>query len=411
MTIPSSAVVYAPWFLSCCLGFLSNFLFSVLGSLTAAEPVAALILPVLVSGKVVRREKWFADLDQGRLMLVALSIVISMAGYMLSDLYWGSSLLQSAKGMARFGVLAINACVLWMLFAEHRNAWVGFIVGVILGRVVVTFVQTPLFNDYWKFGFALPVAYATLLYTAWLGRKYVLWTSCCLVALAAVNVFFGSRSAALLIFLFALQRPFGYRKSAGYSVVLTGIALLGVVAILGFSGQSQRQSTTRSDIERWTHIRFCIDGIARNPVIGNGTWYEASGFVEHYYELLYRNSEYGRYGGFETQSGPLQISMHTQLLNGWAEGGILGSAFFFVCLLLALRDLLFLPVDDRDPADEIRDFFLIQCLMALAFSPFSGLARWPLAFQLWYLLRRRTIASRKEPDRRRSSTWGAASVQ
>lgn len=367
------------------LGFLSLFTMKGLGTITLAEPIAAALLPLMVSDRIARREPWFEVLDRPRLFLAVAALVISIVGYVLSDLYWGSPLLMSMKGIARLGVLLTNALSLWMLLDRNPMGWIAYMVGTIAGHVAVTLLYTPLFNDYWKFGFAAPVTFTCLLVCAFLGKRYLFVSSVLLLVLVGAHILFGSRGAALSLLAFTAQRPFAYQKGRRHVAIFLLISASAVAAVLTLNSLSVRQNTSRSDIERATHLRFCLDGILKHPLIGNGTWYTASGYFEHYHEVLYRESSFGKSGGFEF-GGPLEISIHAQLLNGWCEGGVLGAVFFFVCLGLTGCDLLFRSVVPNRPADEIRDNFMIECIFALAFNPFSGLSRWPIAFQLWFVL-------------------------
>ena len=103
-------------------------------------------------------------------------------------------------------------------------------------------------------------------------------------------------------------------------------------------------------------------------------------------EIRAENAREAGVGGFGDDDGA-DMAIHSQVLVGLAEGGVLGGSFFLiygVFLVLALYDMAVLRPWDR--LTMVILFLLLSGLLNLLFTPFSGAARVDIAATVGILL-------------------------
>jgi hypothetical protein len=163
------------------------------------------------------------------------------------------------------------------------------------------------------------------------------------------------------------------------SVIIAGILLIAVAGgsvfvvkhfgeRYGFSRRAQNSDATRlaNAIVAWSAIRD-------SPVIGYGSWPRNPEFARQRDKLVAKAK------GIPVNRMASQenlIITHSQILQSWLEGGILGLCFF-LCLgwqmirLLSWQTL----VSPYTPLTPVLTFVLLDCAYAMVFSPFSGTQR------------------------------------
>jgi len=119
-----------------------------------------------------------------------------------------------------------------------------------------------------------------------------------------------------------------------------------------------------------------VDAIQRSPVFGLGSWVWDAGMWNVYAQSMGRSS-------LPDSASSEALGPHSQLLQAWAEAGLLGIFFFLYfgnILARALWKLFFRwKLDMMSP---LFLFYLLLSLWALLFSPFANLHRFQIAVSL-----------------------------
>lgn len=310
---------------------------------------------------------------------------LAFAGYIVADVYRGSTPHDIMRGWARMVFLAMDLiAIVFLLGAAGRErmmaTFVAFQWGYVAGGVLKALFGEVIFGDYWKFGYAIPVTIAALLLAPRLG----FWaTQLVCIAIGGLHMALDFRSMGalclLLPFAMVLQR---LRRSQ--LLVALPVCLALALGAVGGSYYSSRVDSAeaaarsgRSDIERGAMLQAAWDGFRRSPVIGNGSWFSKSDVMDEFYAIRYARSKEAGIGSFtaEEEDGMVMV-IHSQLLVGLAEGGIFGGCFFLVyggLIVWAIGHLALQRLWDRWSAIQL--FTLVFSAWSLCMSPFSGLHR------------------------------------
>lgn len=304
---------------------------------------------------------------------------VALLGYVLADIYWGSSGDDMARGWARMIFLGIDVLAFAYLFdLPGRHPLVGFVcfeVGYALGGAAATLSGNVLFDDYWKFGWGLPVTITVLLLAPRLGFWFC--QLACL-ALTAVHVAFEFRSMAAICAAAPALMIF-QRCTPRTRVIALGAGL--ALVVLGASYLSNRRSedtarSARSDVERSAMVQAAWEGFMRSPWLGNGSWFSKSNVMQEFYAIRYDNSIRQGVGSYEKDEADSTVAIHSQILTSLAEGGVLGGAFFAfygAMLLWTLGSVILTHA--WTVWSNLCAFFLLLKISDLATSPFSGAHR------------------------------------
>lgn len=306
---------------------------------------------------------------------------VALLGYMISDISWGSTSGDMARGWARMIFLTVDIVAVAFLFdVPGRRPEIGFIIyqiGYAVGGVLITLRGGVLFDDYWKFGWGLPVTIAVLILAPTAGF-WVAQAAC--LTLGVVHVALGFRSVGALclalpaVMLFQRLTP-RQRVLALTAAGLLAAILLGTGRLTLRSGDGDVRST-RSDIERTAMVQAAWEGFLRSPWVGNGSWFSKSNVMQEFFSLRYEKSMYYGVGSFGQDDGDFGIAIHSQILVTLAEGGILGGCFFLfygAMLLWALGHLVLTRAWEW--TSHLCVFYLLLKFSDLFTSPFSGFYR------------------------------------
>jgi len=267
-------------------------------------------------------------------MLVVASAILTMIGYVVSDLVRGTSEAQYLRGWARNAMVIVSAIVLSAFVAkDKRNIW-WFIAGLSLGSILWFEVvqRLPLRSpEAWKFNYAVNVSLLLACTAAFLPRKVV---AVLFMLLGVYSVTMDFRiHGALCVVVGTLLWATGTvdpRKAMVTMVKLGMILLVGMVAAVTLVNMTKNDYTdqrrTSSNVGRLLGIHVGLAAIANSPIVGYGSWptdpelVRISRQVTREYE-----AETGRSTG-----GEVFLNAHSQILNAWLEGGVLGAAFYMV---------------------------------------------------------------------------------
>jgi hypothetical protein len=328
------------------------------------------------------------------LALVLIAQLVAFSSYIVSDLWCQSLPRDMLRGWLRMIFVLVDTAALALLFGAGSRTFLLLQIGTILS-CLFTFLEGPLFNDYWKFCFAYPVTvvvllaaprllgcWATVLASLLLGilhlhmRYRILGWVCLLLAALLIGANILPRLGRKYIFL------------ACTSLLLAGMPW----AFRTFL--TDPAEVDRSNIERSAMMQAAWEGFLASPLIGNGSWFSTSNVWDNF--LIIRSQkarESGRGFGFDATSFE-GVAIHSQILTALAEGGLFGGTFFFIYTVLILLSFWFLLTDATwHWLMPIRLSILITSLTGVVMDPFSGTAR--LGIGIGFALSLVLLAERK----------------
>jgi O-antigen ligase len=357
--------------LAFCCGALQSLTVNLVGEIYAAE----LLLPLIGfaalcarNGDAVFRERVFWSL--------ILALGVTLCGYVISDFVRDTRPDQYLRGWGRVLLLATDFAALCMLLRQdRRNLW-WFALGMGIGGILHLrlILHTPI--SIWKFGYAEPM----LLFAAAAGcflpiRLAAAW----LGVLGLTSMWYDFRSFAAICFLLATYmwlraaRPWQPLVGGGKSLrLLIAGGFAGALALATLAMTESDYSIHRraeSNAGRSAAFEVGLIAISRSPLIGYGSWTEDRELAELYLKRYLDkrgvrdpNADAGRH-----------FTPHSQVLQSWVEGGVLGAAFFLMLGYQLLRSAkwsaLARPVDMLTP---LILYLLFSCAWNLFMSPFSA---------------------------------------
>lgn len=304
--------------------------------------------------------------------------MIAFFGYVMSDLYRGSDPHDFMRGWARMIFLAVDLLATSFLFGISS---VNFVlmggVGVALGLCAFTTFVGPLFGDYWKFGYGGPL---TVLLVVIVPNISMSLTPLAVAAMGCLHLALGFRSLGaecllLAVLLLVLRFP-PRTRSFVLPVLVVGAGAAAAVFYLSHQGEAEGNRATRSNVERSAMMTAAWDGFAGSPLVGQGSWFSKSSVMTHFVDLRTQWASEAGIGGFDTEDNSETVTLHSQILVGLAEGGILGGCFFIVYGLNIVWAIGFCVL--RRPLDKVSAIYLLVLVASLSnlfFSPFSGAHR------------------------------------
>ena len=351
-------------------GLLSGFTISFVGQIPVGELVLAAVFPWVLIRSVVNKG-WPTRMQQLKWYKILVVLVGMMAiGYVVSDLYRGTSSQNLARGWARVGFLAIDLVSLAYLIDGSWRRLQATILALFVGNTLNAILTGPLYGLWWEFGFGYTLTVSVLFFCA--GRSTLVQTVTAIV-LAGVSFVLGGRSLGGICLLVAVL--YGLRYASGIYRPMAIFVALGALAILLFEANNvvlQNLGKEGSSLERQSMIETAGEAFISSPFIGQGSWFTSSGSMLALLEENRRSLD-PRFHHYSEDDGR-QVSIHSQLLVALAEGGILGGTFFIfygLLLLKTLHSLTRIPVPHR----AFVLYIVIAGLWNLCMSPFSGVAR------------------------------------
>lgn len=364
---------------SLCAGLLTPFTVSVGGLLPVGELLLfsaaawALLIPALVRA-------WPGELWRDPLFLAFMATqFVALVAYVVSDLWRDSAPVDYLRGWSRMVFLAIDLAAVAYLVGCSAFNFVLLVAGVQLGEVLKVLLFGALFNDVWKFGYALPVTVGAFLLG---GRGGPLLAAPVAAGLGLLNFILDFRSLGMICLLVAALSAVRLFPRAW----LAWIAPLGLSSGLLIGGavyahtRENRDSdrSSRSDVERTAMVVAALEAFRESPWIGNGSWFSRTRVIDNFMILREEGARLAGVGGFaganEIEEDP--GALHSQILVTLAEGGIFGGAFFLLFSAALVRALhREVVVLDWTPLSALAQFLLCLALFNVFLSPFSGAHR------------------------------------
>jgi O-antigen ligase len=345
--------------------------FNLIGDVYAAElglPIVALAALAAGGARAARDRRFW--------LLVAAALV-TLAGYVLSDLIRATPELRYLRGWGRMALVITDFVCLAILLAHDRRSLWWFVLGAGVGGVAYLRLVEGLPLSSWKFGYGEPMAFAGAALACFAPPRIA---SLGFVLLGALSINYETRTLAAACFAIAAllwvraPRPGAPLARGGRAL---RIALVGAIAfaltaaaleLTDSDWSAQRRES--SNVARVAAFEVGVTAIAASPLVGYGSWSEDRALAD-----LQRRLYYERRGlpAPPPGSGSEYFNPHSQLLQAWVEAGVLGVAFFALLGWFALgalrRTALVRPLDALTP---ILLFVLIMGLWHIAMSPFSA---------------------------------------
>jgi hypothetical protein len=301
--------------------------------------------------------------------------LLTLAGYMASDLIAGTEQSRYLRGWGRIILLVSDCAALMILVAlQRQNLW-WFVLGMGVGGIVTLAIAGVPF-DMWKLGYGERVALIIFTLAALFPRRLAFVA---IAGFGVLNIFLDYRSlgAATLIVAVVmwarLVRPQealrGFTGYFKFFVVGAVIAMLLVMSLL-FTEEEYASRREISNVGRSAGIIVSLHAIAQSPIVGYGSWTVNEEFARMFQQEVQAGTQ--GFDGPRLHTGKTFRS-HSQMLQSWVEGGLLGAAFFLFygyTLVKAFRwHALIRPVDRLSPMFV---YLLVFGMWSWIASPFGG---------------------------------------
>lgn len=382
---PSSSIeLTLPAMLALICGSLDSVSVNIVGQLFLSE---IFILPAAVfliaSGRLRGRGR--SSLFWGFMVAGWLTLL----GYVLSDLYVGTAPSQYLRGWGRVFFL-LSDCAAVMVFAleDRRNLW-WLLLGKGLGGIAYSlYLGVPL--EVWKtiYGYARSVTPALLALMAFIPRR--LWLVI-LLGYGIFNIFLDYRSMGAAIIGVAVLGWATRRPPNRRFIVFAAGAVVAAAAIIGPLLATRSTDITHrlnSDIGRFAALEISLHAIWDSPFIGYGSWTRNEHLANEYRNRVEQERlNSGADIGFVPLRAGSGFQSHSQILQSWVEGGLLGAAFFIFFGIRLVRAIAWYALHKL--GDRLTPLFLytlIAQLWALFMSPFLGYERMSIAFAVGIVL-------------------------
>jgi hypothetical protein len=370
---------------SMALGFASGIPVQGLGrlyigevALVAVAPIVALILFGL-SNQFGRT---------ARMLLIAM--IVSWVGYLISDFVRGTAPNDYLRGWSRWISMGASFVTLAWIASKRIGYLCSFLVGLSIGGCAAPYISggflasSPI--NYWKFHAGIPICILVLVATC---RLRPIVSIAALVGLGALSIVLDTRSIALLCIFTAgftwltARRSKSIRQLSAPPSVVAKVAAVGVLVLILFSslfviqqlgskyGYSQRFENSNS-ARRISAITTWM-AIKRSPLVGYGSWPRDAEIARERDKLVSKAKNSRTERSVAQQN---LIIAHSQILQGWLEGGLLGLVFFVVLGWQLGKQLLWQAArSPHFPMTSLIVFVQLHCAWHLVFSPFSGAQR------------------------------------
>ena len=364
---------YLPPFLCLVAGFLTTFTVPLVGAFPIGEAVLLMVFPFVVLHRVMRRE-WPGAIQQSRWFRALLPLIaVTLLGYIVSDWYRQSPESNYLRGWARIVFMGIDLVAVSYLVDASWTRFRLFALALVAGFAVHSLVEPPVAGEYWKFGIGFPL---TVLALVLAGRRGAVFQVATAFAFALLHVGLGYRSAGGICLLvasaLAIRHLHGLWRIPAWILSLVAAGTMVSAIQRNFEEDEAHQS---SNTERQSMIEASAIAFVSSPLIGQGSWFTSGKGIARVEEQRARHDpKFHEYTAEEARD----LSIHSQLLTGLAEAGLLGGAFLLpygFLLLTTFASTYRIPTPDH----PLVLFLLGSALWDFAMSPFSGESRVTIA--------------------------------
>jgi O-antigen ligase len=350
--------------------------------------LAELLLPVVAVVAMLSSSRT-PGVDTRALRWLLFALVVTLLGYVVSDLTQGSSEAQYLRGWGRVALVMTDFVSLALVARAQPQAIWWFVAGMGLGRIAWLRLSAATPISMWKFsfdgfGYGEPMTLAAMAVGAFLPLRAAAALQAALAAISMAYDFRIQAGVCLLLALVLWMRAGSVRGGARGLLPMLRLGALGSLAAIAIYAaltatqddySLQRRAT--SDIGRSLGKAFAVKAIAESPLIGYGSWSRSPDFARLQEEALrdVAGSEASRFPVGDSSS-----AVHSMILQAWVEGGILAIAFFVALAVFLLARLPGLIVAwPLDPLSPMLLYFGVYGLWHTVMSAFAAPLRLHLA--------------------------------
>lgn len=400
------------WVLLLC-GALSGQTVNLIGLIYLSE----IFLPLVAIWLLATRGDKGLFSDQLVLFIIVLQI-ISLLGFVVSDFAVGSIPERYLRGWARLIFLISNTVALLAIARHDKKYLWAFIFGIAVGLVVSPILRGIPISD-WKLSYGFPIGLATLCLACCLPVRIIAILA---AVLGVVSIALDSRIlgatlivTAAIVFSKSKRHAPGKNKASQYvKLAVIGAIGAGLIAfVIAQTNDVYKERREGSNNGREAGISVAIKAILESPLLGYGSWTQSEKFarllVAEQMEKMNAQQKLEMQDRVLASGDKLtEFYPHSQVLQVWVEGGIVGALFFIVFGYLLVKYLYWYAVNRAvDRYLPVFFFLLIGGIWEWIASPFAGITRVNIAIALAiiyvsYLERRETVATGQTDKNSRS---------
>jgi hypothetical protein len=368
--------------------FVVGLTYTVKVSLVGEASLAEFLLPLLGVAALTQQGAQRVLTHRTFLALLA-ALLVTLAGYVISDMVAESSAEQYLRGWGRVLIVLTDFVALALLVGAQRQALWWFLAGMGLGRVLFLrlVMHEPIsmwkFASDYSFGYAEPLTLLAIAACCKLNPR-IGGVVLVMVALCSIGFDFRSHAAVCMVVAGVLWMRAGAKPQHANRLRVTSLAIAGGLAGLLLWGGLQltaddytSQRRGASDIGRALGKVFALKAIEESPLLGYGSWSRNREF------LALQQAALAEVAGEDAEAfavGDSSSAVHSMVLQAWVEGGFLGAVFFLVLggmMLGRLQWLLLVRLPD--PLYPFLLYFIFIGMWHIVMSPFAAPLRIHLA--------------------------------
>lgn len=307
--------------------------------------------------------------------------ILYLIGLFVSDLINNNALIERFKGYVNIILFTSNTIVLCLLVNHCCHRFLLLCLSMIAAQIFSLIIDPNIFflgGHLWKHGYGFSITLLVILLTYFLPRvaKIVV-----VFILGLVNLYLGFRSLGGICIISSLiyMIPKNNYKSAFFALILSTFILSILYQLFIFFSVShellyinQFQSGSFGPIISGRQ-EFILNffKIIDNPIIGLGSFPLNYDDKEQIRDLL---DNYGYHHTPVIDYFDYYSPLHSHLLGGWVQGGILSSIIWFWFLFLIFKSLIL--IDNFDVKFRMIFLFLILVFVwKIFFANFIASAR------------------------------------
>ena len=364
-----------PTILSFAVGLLTNVRFQFGGRASLGETALAVIALLAVLANLGNRRFW-----DRRVTVILFALTTSLCAYIIADLINATPAERRYRGWARLAFVIVDFVGVWALSRNSIVNLFAICIGDAFSTVLSWGAEHPDFLYNYKFHLAMPLTVLLMLtIPIFMPKSAPKATGIAMVAAGLTHVWFDYRMAGAICiivgFVLIARCITASRLHSLYLILLLFALLSSSIAIgltISATNGSFRGRREGSNSQRLALALAGIDAIERSPVFGLGSWVWDSRMSNIYLSRWKLTDNFDL--GVGDARGP-----HSQIIQVWAEAGLLGLVFIFYYGRFLSRGLWILFF--KRPLDILSPIFLYYQLLAawdLVFSPFANLHRFAM---------------------------------
>jgi O-antigen ligase len=368
-------------FIALVSGLTSLIEFKILGQLFLGEVILAVLGFILLLNQFTPSARPIHKniLNDSLFIKFLMALCVSFIGFIISDFWVNSPPSDYLRGWAKIIFLILDMVALSFCGWQSRwNLW-WFSLGIGLSIITSKQLTTSFVAD-WKVVYAEPASFLVLCLAPFLKSPFSLIG---IGGLGVINILLDYRSFGLI---FILVATLAWAKEQSNSQprkqmlkLLLSIALAGslLLSLYQFTQDEFSDRREESNIARFGGIQVAIEAIAESPIIGHGSWAKSDALAERFLNLTDGDRSFGSVDRIYAQQ---IIPTHSQILQVWVEGGILGTTFFIFYGYKLVTSIVYYVKSNYDNVFfALFLFSLVNSLWHLCLSPFASTQRMSIA--------------------------------